>query len=154
MMRRKIAFFISLLALAYVFSQTADAADLPTKISAVAVYYNLDPELFNAILAVESGHDQAAVNHKTKDYGIGQININTARRYGLDLQRLKTDVNYNLAASAKILSDFQSKYQAKEPQSWFCRYNIGTRLNGAKSRACLKYVQKVNAKLRSIAGDL
>ena len=146
--------FLSAVAIAAALAcQYSDAAelektkDLGEKIEAVAELYGLSPDLFNAVLAVESRHDQAAVNHRTKDYGIGQINAKTAKLYGLDLQRLKHDVNYNLAASAKILSDFQRRYSRREPVVWFCHYNTGTRPSSGKSKACFSYVRKVQRAL-------
>lgn len=39
------------------------------------------------------------------DFGTFQIHIDTAKRYGLDLQKLDTDLEYNVIWHSKILED-------------------------------------------------
>lgn len=113
------------------------------QVANVANINNIDPTLFRALVLVESGGRQSAINHKTHDYGIAQINKKTAAAYKLDAELLKTDVTYNLNAAAKILLDFKKQYGAKEPLTWPCRYNIG---NQKLPATCLKYLNKLKSK--------
>lgn len=124
----------------------AVAQDLDSKITSIAMYHSLDPELFRAVLAVESGLKQSAYNAKTRDVGIGQINLRTAKAWGFNEYRLKTDVNYNLVASAKILSYFKAKYSHEK--QWVCRYNVGTKRGAYKTKACVKYYLKVQKAMK------
>lgn len=105
--------------------------------------YKLDCKLFKAILAQESMFSASAFNGKTMDYGIGQINRKTASAMGLDVNRLRTDLDYSVNNSAKILAYFQTRYRSKE-RLWYCRYNIGTKVMDARTlKRCHNYSQLV-----------
>lgn len=106
--------------------------------------WGVDPDLYVAIIKVESSLYQGAYNKKTADYGAAQVNKQTAKLYGFDLKRLKSDSKYNLDAGARILADFKKSH----PDSYICRYNVGTgKLVGKRMLACLKYNAKVWAAL-------
>lgn len=92
----------------------------------IALKYGVEPQLLKAIVTVESNGDHTAINPKTLDYGIGQINLKTAEAYNMDIQRLITDREYSLRMAAKVLSWFQKTYAHREPDTWVCRYNVGT----------------------------
>lgn len=104
--------------------------------------YNISPKLYSAILMQESSYKINAVNcHKRGcDYGISQINQVTAKKYKFDKKRLTKDLKYSIMMGAKILSWFQKTYSKKEPDTWFCRYNIGT---GKITNKCLQYKENV-----------
>ena len=59
------------------------------------------------------------------DFGIGQINVDTIRRYGFSLDRILYDLEYSIAVSAKVLGDFKRSH-AKKEQDWWTRYNAST----------------------------
>jgi hypothetical protein len=56
------------------------------------------------------------------DFGIGQIYFKTAKGYGFNIDLLVSDLNYSVNAAAKVLADFQKRYEAKEVD-WWTRYN-------------------------------
>jgi len=95
------------------------AAHLAASIYEVARAFKIDARLMTAILAQESMFNVAAVNQKSKDYGLAQINHKTAKAYNFDLKRLKTDPKYSIWAAGVVLRDF-NKLHEKEP---WTRYN-------------------------------
>jgi hypothetical protein len=56
------------------------------------------------------------------DFGIGQIYYKTAKRYKFNTELLLTDLEYSIDASARVLSDFQHRYESREID-WWTRYN-------------------------------
>lgn len=75
----------------------------------------------------ESSLRRNAINHRTKDYGLMQINAKNILRYGLSRERLLTDEAYALEAGCKILSANQARYAKKIPY-WIGLYRSGTAL--------------------------
>lgn len=117
-------------------------AELAIYIDEASSTYGLQPELLTAILAKESMFNIEAVNLRTHDYGIGQLNIKTIRAYRFDLHRIQTDLRYSVFASAKVLSWFK-KYGRHEAV-WWCRYNVGTvKLINSNINSCAKYAAGV-----------
>lgn len=97
-------------------------------------------KVFYAILKHESRLNVSAVNYKTDDHGIGQINRKTASAYGFDIKRLTTDFEYSAMAAADVYKWFINVYGEHE----WCRYNVGTaKLEGKRLERCMKYMQKV-----------
>ncbi len=76
------------------------------------------------------------------DFGIGQINQETIKRYGFDQKKLMNDLTYSIDASAKVLAYFK-RYKKSEPETWYCRYNAGTRSMDKIQTACSKYMTLV-----------
>lgn len=108
-----------------------------------ATQHGIDPVLFKAILTQESQLKVGAVNRRTQDYGIGQINIRNIHSLKLNKHRLLTDAHYSVEQSAKILSYFHTRYSASGA-SWFCRYNVGNRtMTMGMKRRCRTYVAAV-----------
>lgn len=66
--------------------------------------FKLDPMVAVALGFVESSL-QPGKESPTHDIGIFQINERTARRYGLDIKRLKADIDYMVYAYALVVSD-------------------------------------------------
>lgn len=78
---------------------------------------------------------------KTKvcsDFGISQINYRTIIRFGFNINKLVTDLEYSIEAGAKVLSDFQNRYEAKET-NWWTRYNSSNKI---KRRIYQELVEK------------
>lgn len=88
----------------------------------------------------ESAYKVNAVNHKSKDYGIGQINERTIKLYGIDKDRLLKDLDYSIYKSVKVFSWFYKNYPPKEAIK---RYNVGTRPTAIQREEAKKYYKKV-----------
>lgn len=96
--------------------------------------YNIDKNLYAAILAQESMYKLNTINCTNgltmteevetvcTDFGISQIHYKTIDRYGFDTDLLIEDLNYSVEAGAKVLSDFKRIYSKKE-KHWWSRYN-------------------------------
>lgn len=103
--------------------------------------YKVSSKILTAILMQESRYDLYAVNHKSKDFGIAQINYKNIKNMNLDKNKLMTNMDYSIEAGAKILSGFK-RYEHKEPQLWWSRYNCGNKkINNHK---CIRYADNVN----------
>jgi soluble lytic murein transglycosylase-like protein len=110
----------------------------------IASQHDLDPELFVALIEVESQFKVGAFNARTRDYGLTQINEYNVKALNLDRRRLLTDPAYNLNAGATVLKYFKRRYAHKE-KLWYARYNCGTFTGTFKSK-CVKYANLINAK--------
>lgn len=76
------------------------------------------------------------------DFGISQINIKTINRYGFDQKKIMTDLTYSVDAAAKVLSDFKKSHK-NEPNTWWTRYNCGSRSLDKIKNVCQQYQIKV-----------
>lgn len=105
---------------------------------------NINSTIFTAILMQESSYKLSAMNCSIgvealklekesqhlllfekkvcTDFGIGQIHFITAKRYGVDINRLLTDLTYSIKMSIIVLKDFKKRYYKKE-SDWWTRYN-------------------------------
>lgn len=119
------------------------AMDLSDTIYNISLKYNIKSNKLIAIFAQESMYKLNAVNHKTKDYSIGQINIKTINRYKFDKDRLLYDLDYAVECSAKVLSDLKKRYSHREKDYW-CRYNVGTGKQASIENKCKIYIDLVN----------
>jgi len=90
--------------------------------------FDVDWEIIVAILKVESNFNVKAVNYKSNDFGIGQINIINMKHYGFDLGKQLTDVDYAVHNTCLILYDLKQKYNTKSQGvfQWFTRYHSYT----------------------------
>lgn len=77
------------------------------------------------------------------DLGISQIHYLNVKRFGLDRNRLMTDLDYSVDSGAMILAEY-SKYQKEEPKTWYSRYNCGTRKFSQIEDRCLVYKTRVD----------
>lgn len=93
-------------------------------IQKVAKEMGVRPERLAAILAQESRYTLNAVNKKSSDYGIAQINHKTIESFGFDKKKLLTDLEYSIKAGAIVLADFKRMYGKREKNYW-SRYNSG-----------------------------
>jgi len=98
------------------------AKQIAHHISMVNIRYKIPKRIYAAILMQESRYKLNAVNKKSNDYCMAQINIRTARAFNFDKKRLLTDLKYCIEAGAIVLADFKRMYAHKE-NTWFTRYN-------------------------------
>lgn len=101
------------------------ALELSNKLHSISFKYRINPKKYAAILAQESMYILGAKNCKggiCVDFGIAQINKNTASAYGFDINKLTSDLEYSLVAGAIVLSDMKKMYSSKEID-WWTRYN-------------------------------
>lgn len=98
------------------------ASRVATAIDKYSFIYGIDANLLIAIYAQESKYKLNMVNKRTLDYGISQINHNTARKFHLNKNKLLTDIDYSVEAGAIILADFKKRFSKRE-QDWWSRYN-------------------------------
>lgn len=115
-------------------------------ISMVNIKYKIPKRVYTAILMQESEYVLNAVNKKSNDYCMAQINIKTAAAFKFDTKRLLTDLKYCIEAGAIVLADFQKMYAHKE-LTWFTRYNSSKPLKRKKYFA--KISQWMSPELRA-----
>jgi len=72
------------------------------------------------------------------DFGIGQIWSKTAKHYKFNINKLLTDLDYSVMASAIVLSDFKKWYGKKE-KHWYTRYNAS---NKKKRQIYYKHIKR------------
>ena len=120
--------------------------------------YNISARLFTAMLRQESRYSLKAqgiqcIGYQGKkicgpsDYGISQVNITTAERFGFDLDKLSEDLEYSIEAGAIVLADFKKKYEKKDGEYYWLRYNCGTK-KGVDRETCQNYRKKVEKFLK------
>jgi len=95
------------------------AKDLAATIEKTALKYKLSPNKLTAILMQESSL-RMGIKSKTKDYGIGQIHISNIKRLGFDKNKLMTDLEYSVEATAIILNELKSTYNEN---NYWTRYH-------------------------------
>lgn len=102
--------------------------------------HSIDFSLLKAIALVESRGKPEAINRKTHDYGLMQINHKTAAAYGhLPFEALKAEVSVSIAG--QILRQLRTRFGHEK--NWECRYNLGWGRNVLNWDSCLKYVYKL-----------
>lgn len=114
-----------------------------------AKIYKIDARIYTAILMQESKYELKAKNctkglikaevvipespikytenKVCTDFGVAQIHYKTANRYNFNLEELTSNLEYSVAAGAKVLSDFRKKYKHKETTYW-TRYNSSSNI--------------------------
>lgn len=114
---------------------------LSIKINQAALARGLCPYLVAGIVALESEFKINAVNRKSKDYGLMQINKYNIKARGLNKARLLKDADYNLKFGTTILAEFKARYDS----DWICRFNIGTTRVPTKKqiKKCATYTRLV-----------
>lgn len=139
----KLSALAGLLANSPVFARaTCIPSDLLLRqIERTAKAYSIAPNLLKAISAVESCHGKYLYNAKTRDYGLMQINIHTARAMKLNISRLMHDHAYSLDSAAQILVALRANW----PTTYQCRYNIGTSKALWTHAACKRYLERLKS---------
>lgn len=110
---------------------------LSENIDKYSTRYNVESDIYTAILMQESGYKLDAINPKSNDYGISQINKHTIKAFKFDKNRLMSDLSYSIKAGAIVLSDFKRRHYKKEGSSYWSRYNT------SKPSLRKKYAKKV-----------
>lgn len=100
-----------------------------------ALEYEVDPDIVVRIVLQESRGLEKAINRRSHDYGLMQINRRTARSYQVGPKCLM-NWKCNLEAGIRILSEV--------PHGDVCRYNIGSGiLQGEVMKKCTRYMQQL-----------
>lgn len=106
---------------------------------AASINYGVEYHIAMDVLKVESRYCKYT---KGPDLGCYQISKPTARRYKLDLVRLKTDKYYNVESGIMILSQFKKRFKVSSDDNlWVAAYNTGKLKNRVK--ACNRYRRKL-----------
>ncbi len=99
--------------------------------------HSVDPVLLARIIIVESNGVEKARNSLTKDYGIAQINENTAKAMNVSDKCL---MNYkcNIDVAARLIASI--------PKFRPCTYNLGPKGKLKKHEVkCLAYERKISS---------
>lgn len=116
--------------------------EIANAIVKAASIYNIHPHLISAIARVESSYYLGAINKKSNDFGIMQVNQFNIDAYGFDKNRLLGDYDYSVQAGTAILAWFLARYPWEEAVR---RYNCGTRrecINWKGPKRYLRLVKK------------
>ncbi len=106
------------------------AIELSQSINKHSIVYNVPSDAMVKLAYIESKFKPDAVNKRTLDYGVFQINIRNIKAYDLDKNRLLIDTNYSVEAGAKVFSYFYHRYGSLEEA--IRRYNCGVK------KSCIK----------------
>jgi hypothetical protein len=109
--------------------------------------YGIPYAYIQSIFFVESSYNLNAVNSKSKDYGIGQVNMWHIKNKKLSKNRLLNDMDYSVHESVKIMHWFYKTYRDKEPNEWLARYNCGTKPSCIHWSSVKRYIKKVHKAL-------
>ena len=114
----------------------------------VATRYDLEPELLQAIAAVESGYRAQAMNHTnrngTRDISLMQINsIHLPRllKQGITEERLLNEPCLSVEVGASILAEFIQRFG----YNWTAvgSYNVGPGAGPQREALRLRYAEKI-----------
>ena len=114
----------------------------------VATRYDLEPELLQAIAAVESGYRAQAMNHTnrngTRDIGLMQINsIHLPRllKQGITEERLLNEPCLSVEVGASILAEFIQRFG----YNWTAvgSYNVGVGSGPQLEALRMRYAEKI-----------
>lgn len=112
-------------------AQVPNAAHMATLIQQVAQAENVDPITVTKIVIVESRGNPHAINWKTGDYGVMQVNLKSHPKVSL---QCALNLECGLRAGARILK------ATKRP----CAFNVGNaKLKGVRLKNCLIYDNKL-----------
>jgi soluble lytic murein transglycosylase-like protein len=123
-----------------------------------ASQYDIEPELLQAIAAVESGYRAEAMNHSnnngTRDIGLMQINsIHLPRllKEGITEQRLLDEPCLSVAVGASILAGFIRQFG----YNWTAvgSYNVGPGPGPQRDALRARYAQKIWARYEELVGQ-
>lgn len=124
----------------------------------VASRYDIEPELLQAIAAVESGYRAGAMNYKnrngTRDIGLMQINsmhLPRLQKLGITEQRLLTEPCLSVEVGASILAEFIGKFG----YNWTAvgSYNVGAGPGAEREALRLRYAQKIWARYEALVAQ-
>ncbi|HCT06024.1 MAG TPA: invasion protein IagB [Pseudomonas sp.] len=117
--------------------------------------YDLEPELLQAIAAVESGYRTQAVNYDnrngTRDIGLMQINsIHLPRllKQGITEERLLNEPCLSVEVGASILAEFVRRFG----YNWTAvgSYNVGPGPGPQREALRMRYAEKIWARYEAL----
>lgn len=120
--------------------------------------YNLEPELLQAIAAVESGYRAQAMNHAnrngTRDIGLMQINsIHLPRllKQGITEERLLSEPCLSVEVGASILAEFVRRFG----YNWTAvgSYNVGAGPGPQREALRMRYAEKIWARYEALVAQ-
>jgi len=97
-------------------------------------------DLVLAVIKIESDFKIDAVNNRSNDYGLMQVNEYHVKKKKLNRVSLLIDVKYNIKEGCKILNWFVNSYKGDES---IARYNCGTGRRCVRILSVKNYVRKV-----------
>lgn len=103
--------------------------------------YKVPANVLAAIAMVESSYMLKAINKRSNDFGIMQINKYNIRAYRFSRNRLLTDLEYSIEAGFIVFKWFYKTYDTLEEA--VKRYNGGTARGVTKWRGPRRYWKKV-----------
>ena len=109
--------------------------------------FDVPPSVIASILSVESDYMLHAVNDRSNDYGIGQINDYNIKAYNLDKPRLVSDLDYSVWATLKIFSWFYHSWAKKNIEIAVKSYNCGTNKACQNWSSVVSYYKKFKIRL-------
>lgn len=116
------------------------AKRLAQEFNEAADKYKVPANVLAAIAMTESSYILDAVNAKSDDYGLMQINKFNIKAYKFDKQRLLEDLEYSIDAGAKVFQWFYRRWKLEEAVK---RYNCGTRKSCVNWKGPVSYWKKV-----------
>lgn len=116
------------------------ARELSEIVKKYSLLYNIPPNIVVGMMKAESDYVVGAINKRTKDYGILQVNKLHVRKDDLSIKKLTTDVDYSIYHGMRVFNWFHKRYPLKEA---IARYNCGLRKNCPNWSVVKKYVDKV-----------
>lgn len=122
------------------FAQANCKPEIRNIILAEAIQAKIPAELMIAIANAESNCNPTAINRRTHDYGLMQINERTSTMHGIMVYRLM-HIQTNVRLAATTLAYMKRRF-GHEPH-WYCRYNVGTSANASNWESCHKYVARL-----------
>jgi soluble lytic murein transglycosylase-like protein len=123
-----------------------------------AARYDIEPELLQAIAAVESGYRAEAMNYSnrngTRDIGLMQINsIHLPRllKQGITEERLLSEPCLSVEVGASILSEFIQRFG----YNWTAvgSYNVGASPGPEREALRMQYAQKIWARYEALVAQ-
>ena len=124
----------------------------------VASRYDIEPELLQAIAAVESGYRASAINtanrNGTRDIGLMQINsIHLPRllNQGITEERLLSEPCLSIEVAASIISEFIQRFG----YNWTAvgSYNVGVGSGPKRDALRMQYAQKIWARYEELVAN-
>lgn len=120
--------------------------------------HDLEPELLQAIAAVESGYRAQAMNHTnrngTRDIGLMQINsIHLPRllKQGITEERLLSEPCLSVEVGASILAEFVRRFG----YNWTAvgSYNVGAGPGPQREALRMRYAEKIWARYEALVAQ-
>jgi hypothetical protein len=102
--------------------------------------HRVPANVITAIFMVESSYRLNAVNKRSDDFGIGQVNKWHIKHSKLDKDRLLNDLNYSVEQSIIIFKWFYKTYPLHEAIK---RYNAGTKKEAIHWKPVKRYLRLV-----------